>query len=69
MIAIDLPGFGDSDKPIAAPYDSAWFTGVITSLLDTLGIERSHLVGNSMGGRVSIEVGLRAPSGRSGSCC
>ena len=61
VIAIDLPGFGDSDKPIAAPYDSAWFTGVITSLLDTLGIERSHLVGNSMGGRVSIEVGLRAP--------
>ena len=29
--------------------------------MDALGIERAHLVGNSMGGRVAIEVGLRAP--------
>ena len=25
MIAIDLPGFGESDKPIAAPYDARFF--------------------------------------------
>ncbi len=61
VIAIDLPGFGDSDKPIAAAYDSAWFAGAVTALLDELGIERAHLVGNSMGGRVAIEVGLTAP--------
>ena len=29
--------------------------------MDALGIERAHLVGNSMGGRVAIEVGLRHP--------
>ena len=29
--------------------------------MDALGIERAHLVGNSMGGRVAIEVGLREP--------
>ena len=30
--------------------------------MDALGIERAHVVGNSMGGRIAIEVGLRAPS-------
>ena len=29
-------------------------------LLDELGLERADLIGNSMGGRVAIEVGLRA---------
>jgi pimeloyl-ACP methyl ester carboxylesterase len=61
IIAVDLPGFGDSDKPIGAAYNSAWFAGGVTALLDELGIERAHLVGNSMGGRVAIEVGLTAP--------
>jgi pimeloyl-ACP methyl ester carboxylesterase len=31
------------------------------ALLDALGIERAHLVGNSLGGRVALEVGLREP--------
>jgi pimeloyl-ACP methyl ester carboxylesterase len=60
-IAIDLPGFGDSVKPIGAAYDPAYFAGAITALLDALEIERAHLVGNSMGGRVAIETGLRHP--------
>ena len=57
MIAIDLPGFGESDKPVAAPYDAAWFARSVVALLDALEIERAHLVGNSMGGRVAIEAG------------
>jgi pimeloyl-ACP methyl ester carboxylesterase len=61
LIAVDLPGFGESDKPIAAAYDAAWFARAVTGLLDALEIERAHLIGNSMGGRVAIEVGLVAP--------
>ncbi|MEA2144441.1 MAG: hypothetical protein QOG59_28 [Solirubrobacteraceae bacterium] len=60
-IAIDLPGFGDSVKPIGAAYDAAYFAGAVTALLDALEIERADLVGNSMGGRVAIETGLRHP--------
>ena len=30
--------------------------------MDALEIERAHIVGNSMGGRVAIEVGLREPA-------
>ena len=61
VIAVDLPGFGESDKPIGAAYDARWLARATTALLDALGIERAHLVGNSMGGRVAIEHGLIAP--------
>jgi pimeloyl-ACP methyl ester carboxylesterase len=61
VIAVDLPGFGESDKPLGAAYDAPYFAGAVTALLDELGMERAHLVGNSMGGRVAIEVGLLYP--------
>lgn len=60
-IALDLPGFGDSIKPLGAAYHAPFFARAVVSLLDALGIERAHLIGNSMGGRVALEVGLRYP--------
>jgi pimeloyl-ACP methyl ester carboxylesterase len=59
--AIDLPGFGSSSKPLRAPYDAAWFARSVVRFMDAQGISRAHLVGNSLGGRVAIEVGLNAP--------
>ncbi|HEX6587242.1 MAG TPA: alpha/beta fold hydrolase [Solirubrobacterales bacterium] len=59
--AIDLPGFGSSSKPLRAPYDPAWFARAVCRFMDAQGIARAHLLGNSLGGRVSIEVGLQAP--------
>jgi pimeloyl-ACP methyl ester carboxylesterase len=58
VIAFDLPGSGESEKPIGAPYDAAWFARAVFETMDALGLERAHLVGNSMGGRVAIEAGL-----------
>jgi pimeloyl-ACP methyl ester carboxylesterase len=58
VVAIDLPGFGESDKPIGAPYDSAWFARRVFDTLDALHVGRATLVGNSMGGRVALEAGL-----------
>src|SRR3954469_298811 len=58
VVAMDLPGFGESDKPIGAPYDAAWFARSVFATMDALGIERAHVAGNSMGGRVAIEAGL-----------
>jgi pimeloyl-ACP methyl ester carboxylesterase len=60
VLAPDLPGFGGSAKPHAR-YDAAWFVDWLTSFLDELGIERAVLIGNSMGGRIALEAGLRAP--------
>jgi pimeloyl-ACP methyl ester carboxylesterase len=61
VIALDLPGFGESGKPLGAPYDARFFAESLLELLDALGIERAHLIGNSLGGRVALETGLRAP--------
>jgi pimeloyl-ACP methyl ester carboxylesterase len=61
VISLDLPGFGDSHKPNSGSYDAPWFAQAVTELLDELGIERAHLAGNSMGGRIAIETGLLYP--------
>jgi pimeloyl-ACP methyl ester carboxylesterase len=58
VVAMDLPGFGESDKPIGAPYNADWFARTAFHTLDALGVSEAHLVGNSMGGRVAIEAGL-----------
>ncbi|HEX8099744.1 MAG TPA: alpha/beta fold hydrolase [Actinomycetota bacterium] len=60
VIAPDLPGFGESAKPLRS-YNAAFFSHWLQAFLDELGIERTDLLGNSMGGRVAIELGLRAP--------
>jgi pimeloyl-ACP methyl ester carboxylesterase len=60
-IALDLPGFGDSDKPIRAAYHAPYFARSVVALMDALGIERADFVGNSLGGRVTLELGLRFP--------
>ncbi|HTX47445.1 MAG TPA: alpha/beta fold hydrolase [Solirubrobacteraceae bacterium] len=59
--AIDLPGFGSSSKPATGGYNARWFADVILGLMDESGIERAHIVGNSMGGRIAIEAALVAP--------
>jgi pimeloyl-ACP methyl ester carboxylesterase len=58
VVAMDFPGFGESDKPIGAPYDSAWFARTAFDALDALDVDAAHVAGNSMGGRVAIEAGL-----------
>jgi pimeloyl-ACP methyl ester carboxylesterase len=61
VIAVDLPGFGDSDKPIGAPYDARFFAGVGIDLLNALALDRVHLIGNSLGGRIALEIAIRHP--------
>lgn len=61
VIAVDLPGFGDSDKPIGAAYDARFFARAAIDLLDALALDRVHLIGNSLGGRVALEIALRDP--------
>jgi pimeloyl-ACP methyl ester carboxylesterase len=60
VFALDLPGFGESGKPVRALHP-AYFARWLVTWLDVVGLERPHLVGNSMGGRVALEVGLRNP--------
>lgn len=59
--AIDLPGFGGSSKPARAAYDAPYFARVVTRYLDARGLDRVHVIGNSMGGRIALEVALDEP--------
>jgi pimeloyl-ACP methyl ester carboxylesterase len=60
VLAPDLPGFGDSAKPIR-PYDPAFFASWLRDFMDSVGVKRAHVIGNSMGGRVALEIAMRHP--------
>jgi len=58
-LVVDQPGFGKSDKP---PVEGSYFTfaaQALKDLLDELGIDRVHLVGNSLGGGTAVRFALR----------
>jgi len=58
--AVDLPGFGLSDKP-DAPYDIPFFLDVLRSFLAAHGLSRVVLVGHSMGGQIAVHFTVRFP--------
>lgn len=61
VFALDLVGFGLSDKP-DAPYTSAYLAGTVRDFIDALGLEQVDLVGNSMGGAVALKFALDFPA-------
>lgn len=56
----DLPGFGDSDKP-ERDYTLEFFVDVVLEFADKLDLPQFALVGNSLGGAVSIGLALAQP--------
>src|SRR4051794_35918550 len=48
-VAIDLPGYGRSDKP-ATSYDERWVNQCIAGVIEDLGAERAVIVGHDWGG-------------------
>ncbi|MFJ3927589.1 alpha/beta fold hydrolase [Streptomyces sp. NPDC090022] len=58
VIAVDLPGFGASDPlPEGVPYDLGTVAAALGALCATLGVERPHVAGNSLGGLLALEMG------------
>ncbi len=60
VFAIDFPGFGASSKPYGR-YDAHWFSDHMFKLMDELEIDSSLIAGNSMGGRVAMEMAMASP--------
>lgn len=60
VLALDLPGFGLSDKA-GVPATMPYFASIIAGFLDELGIGRVHFVGVSMGGQVGLTFALDHP--------
>jgi pimeloyl-ACP methyl ester carboxylesterase len=61
VIALDLPGFGDSVKPVGARYDPKFFSQSVLAFMDAMEIDRTDVVGHSLGGRVTLEASMHAP--------
>jgi pimeloyl-ACP methyl ester carboxylesterase len=60
VIAIDLPGFGESPMPpVRMRAGAGSLTDLVTDFLDDLGVERPHVAGNSLGGWISLELAKR----------
>ena len=57
-IAIDLPGFGGSDKPPDATYDFAFFEAAIDAKLAELGVEETAVAGHDIGGPIALHWAL-----------
>ncbi|WP_086844214.1 4,5:9,10-diseco-3-hydroxy-5,9,17-trioxoandrosta-1(10),2-diene-4-oate hydrolase [Amycolatopsis kentuckyensis] len=57
-IAVDQPGFGRSDKPTEHPQYFRYSADAVAGLMDALGIERAHFVGNSLGGGAAVRFAL-----------
>jgi haloalkane dehalogenase len=53
-IALDLPGYGLSDKPLDVACDYGFYAGTLDAFLDALGIGRTHLVVHDLGGPAGL---------------
>lgn len=60
VIALDLPGFGASSKPLGS-YDIGTQTERLADVIDALELTQPHLIGNSMGGHISALYAARYP--------
>ncbi len=61
LIAWDMPGHGLSDESADA-MSLEGQAGVAWKLLDQLGVERAHLVGNSLGAAMSLRMADQSPA-------
>lgn len=60
VFAVDIVGFGRTDKP-AVDYTFQFMADFVLDFMKTIGIDKASLVGNSMGGGISMTVAAQAP--------
>ena len=61
VIAPDIVGFGYTERPADVQYNMQTWLNHILGLMDALGIEKAHVVGNSFGGGLALAMAIRAP--------
>jgi len=61
VLALDLPGFGGSDKPLETRYDFEFFTRAIDGFLAAAGVDRVAIAGHDLGGPIAVRWALDNP--------
>jgi pimeloyl-ACP methyl ester carboxylesterase len=60
--AVDLVGFGDSDKPANGWYALPNYTATLHQFAETVGLRQAHVVGHSMGGMIALDLAAAYPA-------
>ncbi|MFG2820907.1 alpha/beta fold hydrolase [Kitasatospora sp. NPDC048365] len=61
VIVPDLPGYGRSTKGVDGDDPFGYLADTVRGLLDRLGLDRAHFVGNSYGGACALRLALDTP--------
>ncbi len=66
VIAIDLPGAGESDRPAPEPahgYSLAWMSSAVADTLAAMGLAHVDLMGQGLGGTLALWLASEHPAG------
>jgi pimeloyl-ACP methyl ester carboxylesterase len=61
VLAPDIVGFGTTDRPDDIVYSLRTWTDHIWAFMDARGIEKARVVGNSLGGRIALQMATDQP--------
>jgi len=63
VVAPDLPGFGDSEKPSPSRFDYGVeaFGECVADLIAAMGLGRTHVVGHGLSGAIALALATRHP--------
>ena len=62
VVTVDLPGHGLTPMDEAQPMDPKALATCVLTTMQSLGFERFHVVGNSLGGWIALEMAAMTPS-------
>ncbi len=60
-LLIDMPQYGKSDKPVIKVSRQSYLATSIRDFMDSLGIKKAHIIGNSMGGQAGLKLAIDYP--------
>ncbi|MER2057393.1 MAG: alpha/beta hydrolase [Niallia sp.] len=61
VIAVDLPGFGKSEKSTSFIYSFENYAKLMIECIHHFGYSNTHIVAHSMGGQIALHMALMAP--------
>jgi len=61
VVAPDMVGFGFSERPADVEYSVQTWADQTVGLMDTLGLQKASLVGNSFGGAIALRIAAQHP--------